>query len=141
MKKTTKEIANAFREQKKKVMFPTEESKNTFLQTMANNLIVVVNGNWEHLEKCQTTETPSSSAIISRLWQVLSSLVIGALPILAIGILQKTGLALTGEIKDYAVIGSIIWLVLSILTIIDPNISEKISSLQNLSQILPGNKK
>jgi hypothetical protein len=141
LKKTTKEIANAFREQKKKVMFPTEESKNTFLQTMANNLIVVVNGNWEHLEKCQTTETPSSSAIISRLWQVLSSLVIGALPILAIGILQKTGLALTGEIKDYAVIGSIIWLVLSILTIIDPNISEKISSLQNLSQILPGNKK
>ncbi len=132
----TRQIAGALREKKKWILTPTNLTYNDFVDKMAHALICLITGDWDALERCEPEKLPRLSSWRTISVTMLRTVLLAALPIIGFWIFQQTPLALTDPARGYVSAGVFIWIVLTCLTQLDPNISARISAFKDVVNLV-----
>jgi hypothetical protein len=141
LRKMTKEMALAIREKKRWLLTPTNNNQEEFLNRIVSVLICVIKGNWDAIERMEPeklTDGLPSLPPLRRPWVVnlLKTVAIAILPVLGFSLVQWSPWAIKGPFLDYMVIGLFIWVFLVFVSTLDPNLSNRLSILKNLRDLL-----
>jgi hypothetical protein len=66
---------------------------------------------------------------------VARALLAAALPVLVLWVIQFTPLAMGRTVAEYAMLGALIWGMLSLLVIVDPVLSLKVTTLKDVASV------
>lgn len=135
---TATQVAASFRSLKKWVLTPKTNTRQQLVDKIAHNLLCVINGSWDELDRTQPEYFSNAKISLSQWKSSIGSLLTGIIPLLLLIIIQNTPLAVKGDVADYLTAGIVIWSALSFLSMIDPLYSDKISNLKNLASLLFG---
>ena len=97
----------------------------------------IVCGNWDGLARLPI-ERVARTVRIARLKSCLSALLLTISPLLALRILQESKLALSGQFVNFAVVGAVLWAVITVLQVFDPLLRDRIAILKEIAGVLPG---
>lgn len=133
---TSLQIATYLRSYKKWILTSKPDTREHFINQLAQDLIAAISGDWDGFRK----ETPAHITRPERLFMLLAFARLILLAILPFGIMwlaQKTPLALQDPILEYVKLGTIIWGMLTIISAFDPTFVTKISAIKDLTDIIP----
>jgi hypothetical protein len=139
LKNSSKQIAHAIRGTSKLVF---TSHRDQFIEIISEALEIFAAGNWENLEKWEISEKderelPFRSKIFVRITNFIKKLIAGGVPLVLFLLLQQTIYALESPFSEYFLIGSIIWLLLTFLSMIDPLYKDKLSALKDIKNFIP----
>jgi hypothetical protein len=142
LKETFRLAAAALREKKTWVLTPKTDTYDYFTRSIASTLIHAVNNNWDALERVKAEELMRQQKLArSQLWHfrlvVLVRVAFAAiLPVMGFIILQLTPFAITGATRNYVIVGLFIWVGLSILALLDPDLEKKLGMANTIKTLL-----
>ncbi len=139
LKETTKQVAAAMREKKKWILMPSEDTRDSFVESMASTLVYIVSDDWsalEHLETKKLTRPELRRVIASFTLKAFRTVLVALLPTLGFLIFQQTPLAITGVLREYIIVGLLIWGLLAFIAVLDQNFSAKISAIKDITGLL-----
>lgn len=142
LKKTTICIASSFREKKKWILTPKVDTRDHLYNNLRDSLINFVIGNWDLLEQEEPMATSAKQIWIEQIRNLFRVLFVGGIPIILLWLIQNSVLALKTPFDNYAMIGTLLWAVFTMITTYDPLFSTKISALKDVMNLVPfiGNK-
>jgi hypothetical protein len=136
-RKATKEIAAAIRAKKALVLIPNLDTPQLLSTYFKSILIAVARGNWENIERVEPGQAPLRVVWYDRIANLLMALATGGTPILLLYLVQKTDLALTSPLLDYATAGAILWALFTLITAFDPSFNLKLEALKGIAGLFP----
>ncbi len=139
-KDSMKCAAASLREKKKWILTPMEDTYDNLIIIMISTLVIIVNGNWHALERLEPeklTRPSHTRLLLFFLLRFAKMSLIAVFPLLFLIIFQQTPFAVTGAIRDYAFIATLLWFGFTILISFDSSIGTKISFLKDLKSLLP----
>jgi len=95
---------------------------------MISTLVIIVNGNWHALERLEPeklTRPSHTRLLLFFLLRFAKMSLIAVFPLLFLIIFQQTPFAVTGAIRDYAFIATLLWFGFTILISFDSSIGIK----------------
>lgn len=135
---TFNKIAFTIRDLKKWVITPNPETKDDFTHKIISIFTNTVSGNWDYLTKESSEISYTHPPLRVRIFQLISCVFTAFIPGLIFIGLQNTSLSISGKSKEYIIIGLFIWACITLLSVFDPLLSEKISALKDIARFLPG---
>jgi len=134
------EISASTRNLAKLVLLPKEKGDQELIERLSRIIVCLADGNWGGIETAELEKTTTPQRF-NYVFNLLKMLLLAFLPISAMWFIQRTFLALQPPVSDYANAGAIIWALLVILNIFDPALSQRISSLKDISSLMSLGKK
>lgn len=130
-------IVAALREQKKRVLFPQEDTREEFLRFMTHALTCVVAGRWAALAQ---VDVPPISKLNWALWLAkgVRMVLTGFAPLAGVVILQRTSLQVSEPTYHALFLAGLLWAAISLLVLIDPDLGSRINMFKDLRNVLPG---
>ena len=135
---TTTRIAFALRNLKKWIITPKLDTREYFIMKIVDIFTNAVLGNWDAIEQQSLEMVYTPSPLIYRIGAFFHTLFIALTPALIFIFVQLTPLKLNSSIKEYIILGTIIWACLTIIAALDPLFSEKISAIKDITKYFPG---
>jgi len=139
VKETARQLAAALRNKKMWIFTPKKDTNEFFIKSIAFTLICILKGNWDDLERIEPMKTALPElrhSILVFFLNLFKALFVAGLPIVGVIILQQTQLALSGVGRDYVVLGLFVWVLLTLIVVLDPNYSSKISAIRDIINLL-----
>jgi len=131
-KEITREAANALHVKKRWILTPKEDTHYWLSRSLASTLICILDGNWDGLEKMKSEDAVSLHLWPSRLWHALGLIVEAILPFAAFMIIQHF-ITLSTQVRDFAIVGLLIWALITFAGSLDPKFSDKIEAINELN--------
>lgn len=136
LKKTVQRMAAAQRQYKKWIIMPKPDTKEILLKVLAHHLKAALSGSWDAFEQAEP-ESVTTQQVFFRIRTFAQSLLAAVAPLLILGVLQQTPLALEGTVADIAIIAAVGYLLISLMSSLDPSYQEKITSIKTVRDLLP----
>jgi hypothetical protein len=129
----TEQIAATLRTLKKWVCISRSDTREHFIQRVANHLVYAASGDWDSLERTQ----PENLSQV-QLWRLRATSFLWVVaPVLLAWAFQQTPLAFSDTVYSYVKIGVFIWVVVRLLLEFDPLFSATIAAVRDVAQFLP----
>lgn len=93
-------------------------------------------GQWGLLDRTEP-EPLARPQRIAHLASPARTLIVGALPFLAVMSIQQSPMAMEGSVVNYLKAGTILWGLVTILSLLDSNYAARIAAIKDLSSLLP----
>lgn len=143
LKEVMQEAANALREKKRWILTPKADTYGYLTRSLADMLLCVIGGDWDRLERIKYAQLAHPYLWRTRLFRTISLIVEATLPLLiGIGVVVFHPLSnlfpIPGYIDGYLIIGPLFWGIITIVEALDPNFNDKIDTLKNVLNLLPG---
>lgn len=119
----------------KTVLFPGSSSYQELIDSIGKIVVCFVDGNWGGIETAEPEKVTRPQRIVLVL-NSLKMLLLSLLPIAVVWYLQQSKLALQPPISDYLVAGALVWALLVILNIFDPNLIQRIGALKDVAGLI-----
>lgn len=126
-------ISAALRE-KKELLLSSNPDK--FIEAMSTTLVHVASSDYLQLEHIDPHPITRSD-FFSYLRRFVIALITGAIPLILIIIFQQTTYALSSPLSGTVTIVAIIWLLVSLLSVIDPLFNDKLDAVKDVMDINP----
>jgi hypothetical protein len=131
--KTAKEIGAGFRNLKKWILTPKDNTRELFINHIKNDLISAINGSWDNFEKCPPETIQIQQLGGGKIKSILGDVFSGILPLGLVWLLKYLGFEFNGIGFDYLITAAVGWTILSILSIFNPSINDiKTNALKNV---------
>ena len=131
-------MAAFFRALKTWILVPKSDTRLQFKAQIQHSLVCALNGEWDGLQRIEPEKISPFKAWKAKLNIIFRALIAGVIPPLVLLVIQRTPLAVKGMLADYLAFGVIIWMVLTLISVLDPSYSEKVSTLKNIASVLSG---
>jgi hypothetical protein len=138
LKTQTHQMAAFFRALKTWILVPKSDTRLQFKAQIQHSLVCALNGEWDGLQRIEPEKISPFKAWKAKLNIIFRALIAGVIPPLVLLVIQRTPLAVKGMLADYLAFGVIIWMVLTLISVLDPSYSEKVSTLKNIASVLSG---
>lgn len=138
-----KRIANALREKSKWIVTPKNDTTGFLVKSIADTLYIIINGNWDSLEKANPGEISNRqrwSSIFNFLLRIVRTALVAGLPVIGFLLFQTTSFSLNGTAFVSTVSILFLYEVAVLTTALDPGFSAKISNVKDMINVLPPTK-
>ena len=127
-----KKIAAEFRYYKLWVASPYPDTRQELLKQLSRSLALAASDNWAALPRREADQTAARSLWLWRAANFARFIVSAGLPGLIFYAIQQTQFAIQPPIADYLTVGAVIWAILAMISVIDPDYNQKLSSLKTI---------
>jgi hypothetical protein len=134
------EMAECFRQAGREILLPNSLGHQRLVTRLARMLCRAASGEWGRMPR-EAPQKLSREQQRSRLAGILGMFVRALLPLAVLLIVQQTNWSLDeGQLKDYAVFGTLAWAVLNVLVQFDPSLSTRLADFDKLKDVvsIPG---
>ena len=126
------QIALTFREYKKWVITPKEDTYQVLTGKFAQALVIIVQGHWDSLEKLPVQNQGAGSKK-QMLMNVAKSILSAILPFVILAIYGY----FSGSVPDTVVVVALFWVIISIVPLLDPMFFRKATIFSEYMSIFP----
>ncbi|HEV2582588.1 MAG TPA: hypothetical protein VGT44_17150, partial [Ktedonobacteraceae bacterium] len=127
------QIAAALRDKKKWIITPKPDTNSCLVLSIGTTFNHVITGNLDALERMQPEKFSHPRSWLTRIIKIIRTLFIAFLPPAALWAIQLTPLAgLIAPARTYLLFGVLAWAVVTILRELDPDFSQKISTIRDM---------
>jgi hypothetical protein len=136
-------LENSLRQKQIWLMTPRRDTKQVLLTELSHLLTVVMIGNWDELKFCDDPEVRSAIwRPYQRAFWLVKAVFTSVSPLTVyLCIKEFIGIQLISPWESYVQTGLVIWTVVSILSIVDPLLKDKITSVKDILSIAGSEKK
>lgn len=121
----------------KSVTLPQEDNYSVLRKKVEKNFIASVTGNIGDFETA-TPEKMDQPKRLAAIWSAFRTIIISIIPISIVFFVQQSELAIKNQsLIDYLTLGSILWFVVTILTLLDSGIGARIAIIKDLMNLIP----
>lgn len=131
-KEVTQQVANALHDKKRWILTPKKDTYEWLSQKLASTLICFLNGDWDGLEKISIKAMAALHTGRSHMLHGLGLAIEAVIPFIVFLILQHF-VTLSPLVRDYAIVGLLLWAMITIAGALDPKFSDKISAINDLT--------
>lgn len=133
-----RKMAAAMRNLKMWIAFPAPDTHEKFAARIARDLVSIANNTLDCLERAEPTKLPNRLPVRQRLLTLLRYMMIGLAPAALLWLAQRDpAFALVSPVLDYAKVVVLLWGLLTIVVVLDPLFSTKLSALKDIADLLP----
>jgi hypothetical protein len=138
-------IAAALAEKQRWLMTPKADTYEFLIAELSGSIVALLSGAWDGLERAnpeeaaQANQGVSPSRLAARvLLRSLQAISVAALPAALFWLARWRGLLsnMDPKVLDYVEIGAVVWAALILAFMLDPQLKEKISTLQEVTTVL-----
>jgi hypothetical protein len=127
-----KQSAAALRVMQARLVLSDDTTFGELTKEMNEFIFAIATGNYGMMPTC---ELPSANRF-RKISSVLKDLVIAAIPLTAVIGACYLGIRFTGSFGNWIVVVALLWLIISVISILDPLYSSKINALNNVVSIV-----
>jgi hypothetical protein len=132
-----KQMATALRALKPWVLMPKPDTREQFIARIADTFVHAAAGEWDALARSEAEPQTQRQIWRARVTDVIRAVVTALLPLLGVWGIQQSPLAVPQPVAGYMTIGSLIWLVLTLLVSLDTSFHAKLRAMEDLTQSVP----
>jgi hypothetical protein len=138
-------IAAALAEKQRWLMTPKADTYEFLIAELSGSIVALLSGAWDGLERANPEEAAQANQGVSRsrlaarvLLRSLQAISVAALPAALFWLARWRGLLsnMDPKVLDYVEIGAVVWAALILAFMLDPQLKEKISTLQEVTTVL-----
>jgi hypothetical protein len=131
-----KEAATALRDLKRSIISPRADSRDRFITWISMHLKHALRGEWESFERI-APQPLSKPQQLARIFSALRRVAVGLLPLASLFAVEKFLGPISEPLSSYLRVGSILWLAVTYIDLLDPGFPYKLSALKDLASLLP----
>ncbi|HEX8081902.1 MAG TPA: hypothetical protein VF557_16945 [Jatrophihabitans sp.] len=129
-------VAAHFRNLRSWIAFPQADTRANLRRELATTLNILASGEYHYLPRAEHPSIASHTSVARRLLNAGRTILIGALPILALLVIETTNVNLDASARTTWLIGSIVWACVTYITAMDPLSAAKFTSARDLLAVL-----
>jgi hypothetical protein len=118
------------------VMFPDSKTLEPLRDTVARTIVIVVRDNLDLLPR--ETAAAVEHHGLSRIIPVLRTIIIGIIPSAVLFATHYSGLSLSSTFNNWAILATILWAVITLLSLLDPLYATRIKTMGDLISAFRG---
>jgi hypothetical protein len=135
LKAEARNMGAAVREMSKHVALSGQEDRDRLTAEVKAAAIAALSGNWTAMPRTSRSGISGLARFRLLLGRLLRASSLGLIPLLVLLVLQRTPLALSGDLGNYAKLGGWLWLVVSIIHELDPQAETRLTLFRDVSEI------
>jgi hypothetical protein len=130
-------MATAVRSRKAMLLRGGAAGRQVFAAAIARLLVLAVDGDWRRfpVEEAPPSERRTRVAVLLEIGLIA---VVALAPLVAVALLQQTGSALEGAIRQSATLGVVLWAVFYPILRLDPQLVAKLRAFRDITRSLGG---
>lgn len=134
--RTLRRKATAIRELKKWVLNPKADTHAYLTHRLSDLFVRAAEGDLDSVEMAAEDPAFTKTALVKRFWSFVKVLPSAVVPAAVVWIFHRARL-LTEPLLTYLVIGSFIWVCLTLMSAFDPHYSDRLDAFRKLTSSLP----
>lgn len=125
------------RDMKKWVTVPREDTRAFFAWQISRIVVCIAKSDWDGIPVTETSQQSKRARRLANAVGILRTLVASILPVAILGILNRYQISLPEAVKPYVYFGSVAWLVIGFISLLDPLYAARFETVKSALQLLP----